>query len=90
MIYTVKKRNGAWTVDTGGVMLTFESYIAAVNTAQEAAQILKRSHSRLDHTGRPYGLCRSETDISGNPTLALHPAVGDEQTRASLSYPSPI
>ena len=41
MIYNIKKRNGAWVVDTEGVMLIFESYIAAVDTAREAAEIAK-------------------------------------------------
>jgi len=47
LIYTVKKRHGAWVIDANGVMLNFESYLEAVNTAQGAAETLRRSRNRL-------------------------------------------
>jgi hypothetical protein len=46
MLYSVKKRGGVWTVSTDNVLLSFESYGAAVDTAQGAAEVCRRSGAR--------------------------------------------
>jgi hypothetical protein len=42
-IYIVKKRGGVWTVAASEVLLSFESYSAAIDAAQRAADDLERS-----------------------------------------------
>jgi hypothetical protein len=43
MRYIVKKRGGVWVVDTDGAYISFENYTAAVDTAQGAADVFRRS-----------------------------------------------
>ena len=45
MIYMVQKRGGVWTVATENGLLSFETYRAAIDTAQGAAEVL-RNHER--------------------------------------------
>jgi hypothetical protein len=48
MHYTVKKRDGVWTVATDHVLLSFDSYGTAVDTAQCAAQVLRGARTRFN------------------------------------------
>jgi hypothetical protein len=41
MTYIVSKRKGVWTVGAGGVVMNFDDYSSAIDTARGAAQVLK-------------------------------------------------
>jgi hypothetical protein len=41
MPYIVSKRKGVWTVGTGGVVMNFDDYYSAIDTARGAARVLK-------------------------------------------------
>ena len=43
MLYSVQKRGGVWSVSANEVQVTFENYIDAVDTAQGAAEVFRRS-----------------------------------------------
>jgi hypothetical protein len=42
MIYIVSKRKGVWTVGASGVLMNFDDYCSAVDTARGAAKVLER------------------------------------------------
>ena len=46
MVYSVQKRGGVWTVATNQALLSFDSYGAAVDAAQGAAAVIRRSGTR--------------------------------------------
>jgi len=56
MIYVVQKRGGVWTVATDQVLLSFENYAAAVEAAQGAADVIRRSGRHLDRHSQVGGL----------------------------------
>ena len=43
MIYIVSKRKGVWTVGASGVLMNFDDYCSAVDTARGAAKVLETS-----------------------------------------------
>jgi hypothetical protein len=69
MIYSVRKRGGVWTVATDEVLLSFESYGSAVDAAQGAAEVLRRS-ARDTNAPEPYMKFRLCSDNSSQPAKA--------------------
>jgi hypothetical protein len=41
MPYIVSKRKGVWTVGAGGVVMNFDDYCSAIDTARGAARVLE-------------------------------------------------
>ncbi|WP_157100201.1 hypothetical protein [Rhodoplanes sp. Z2-YC6860] len=48
MIYKVQKREGVWTVASQETLLSFESYGHAIDAAQGAAEVIRRSRRQLN------------------------------------------
>jgi hypothetical protein len=79
MIYSVQKRGGIWTVSANEVLVSFENYIDAVDTAQGAAEVFRRSKTGSSQADR-FGLI---------PTVIKSPGTNSMDTQNTLKSVSP-
>ena len=53
MTYIVSKRKGVWTVGAGGMLMNFDDYCSAIETARGAAKVLEDVATKSRSSGGP-------------------------------------